>query len=631
MGSAILYYLTKIAIFMIPNLAEGAKPYAPTKISIGSRLAMANKLKFKQLAPIFLILITCCLTYLVTACSDRLLVNSSTAVPQVVMSILSDVKTFNYALSQESPNIFGLTYAGLVTENPLTGKIEPELAESWQIADNKKQITFILKKDLKWSDGQPLTVDDVVFTYNEIYFNEAIPSNIIDSFKIGVERKLPVVKKLDDRRIEFTVPEPFAPFLGNLSTAILPAHALQESVKKKDQEGKPLFLSKWGVDTNPQEIITNGPYTLASYATSQRIIFERNPYFWRKDEQGNQQPYIQRIIWQIVESTDTALLQFRSGGLDTIGVSPEYFSLLKKEEERGKFNIYNGGAAPGVTFLSFNLNQGKRDGKPLVDPIKSRWFNNLQFRQAVAYGIDRQRMINNIFRGLGDFQDSPLSVQSPFFFKPEQGLPVYKYDPNKSKELLKSAGFKYNDQEQLLDQEGNQVRFSLITNGGNKIREAVATQIKQDLATIGITVDVDTIAFGVLVDKLTNSLNWDSHVLGFTGGTEPNDGSNIWTVKGALHSFNQKPQQGKPSIEGQVVLDWEQRISDLYIKAAGELDEAKRREIYIETQKITQENLPYIYLVNPLSLSAVRDKIQGIKFSALGGAFWNIYELKIAE
>ena len=610
----------------------------PTKLVLvmnkslnGIRLAIVNQHKLKQLGTIFLVIIICSLTFFATACSDRQLVSNTAAVPRVVMSILSDVKTFNYALNQESPSIFGLTYVGLVTENPLTGKIEPELAESWQIADNKRQITFTLKKDLQWSDGQPLTVDDVIFTYNEVYFNEAIPSNIIDSFKIGVERKLPIVKKLDDRRVEFTVPEPFAPFLSNLNTAILPAHVLQESVRTKDKDGKPLFLTKWGVNTPPEEIITNGPYKLGSYVTSQRIIFERNPYFWRKDEQGNRQPYIQQIVWQIVESTDTALLQFRSGGLDTIGVSPEYFSLLKKEEERGRFNIYNGGAAPGVTFISFNLNQGKRDGRPLVDPVKSRWFNNLQFRQAIAYGIDRQRMINNIFRGLGDFQDSPLSVQSPFFFKPEQGLRVYQYDPNKSKELLQNAGFKYNGQGQLLDQSGNQVRFSLITNGGNKIREAMATQIKQDLDKIGITVDVDTIAFGVLVDKLTNSLDWECHLLGFTGGTEPNDGSNIWTVNGALHSFNQKPQQGKPPIEGRVVMDWEQKISDLYIQAAGELDDAKRRELYIQTQKITQENLPYIYLVNPLSLSAVRDKIQGIKFSALGGAFWNIYELKIAE
>ena len=595
------------------------------------KLVVSKKFQSKYLMTIFLVIITCCLTYLVTACSQKQLVNNSAAIPKVVTSILSDVKTFNLALNQESPSIFGLTYVGLVNENPLTGKIEPELAESWQIAENKKQIVVTLKQNLKWSDGQPLTVDDVVFTYNEVYFNEAIPSNIIDGFRIGVKRELPLVKKLDDRRVEFTVPEPFAPFLGNLGSAILPAHALQESVRNKDKDGKPLFLTKWGINTKPEEIIVNGPYKLASYATSQRIIFDRNPYFWRKDEQGNQQPYIQQIVWQIVESTDTALLQFRSGGLDTIGVSPEYFSLLKKEEARGKFNIYNGGAASGTNFISFNLNQGQRDGKPLVDPIKSRWFNNLKFRQAIAYAIDRQRMTNNIFRGLGDFQNSPLSIQSPFFWKPEEGLPVYQFDPNKAKDLLLSAGFKYNDQDQLLDSEGNQVRFSLITNGGNKIREALATQIKQDLDKVGITVDVDTIAFGVLVDKLTNSLDWDAHILGFTGGTEPNDGSNIWSVTGALHSFNQKPQQGKPQITGRIVQDWEQEISDLYIKAAGELDEAKRREIYIKTQKITQENLPYIYLVNPLTLSAVRDKIQGIKFSALGGAFWNIYELKLAE
>ncbi len=591
-----------------------------------------NKRKIKpQLITIALGLITFGLVYLITACSQTQLLNSTAVIPQVVTSILSDVKTFNYALNQESPNIFGLTYAGLVSENPLTGKVEPELAESWEIADNKTQIVVTLKDNLRWSDGEPLTVDDVVFTYNEIYFNEAIPSNVIDGFRIGKERKLPTVRKLDDRRLEFTTPEPFAPFLGNLGTAILPAHALQESVRTKDQEGKPLLLTKWGVDTNPQEIVTNGPYKLGSYATSQRIIFERNPYFWRKDSQGNQQPYIQQFIWQIVESTDTALLQFRSGGLDSIGVSPEYFSLLKNEEERGKFTIYNGGAAPGTNFISFNLNQGKRNGFPLVNPIKSKWFNNVKFRQAVAYGIDRQRMINNIFRGLGDFQNSPLSVQSPFFFSAEQGLPVYDYNPEKSKELLTEAGFKYNAQGQLLDAAGNRVRFSLITNGGNKIREALATQIKQDLELIGITVDVDTIAFGVLVDKLVNSLDWDCHLLGFTGGTEPNGGSNIWNVDGALHSFNQKPKQGQPDLEGRVVQDWEQRISDLYVQAAGELDEAKRRELYIETQKITQENLPFIYLINPLSLSAVRNKIQGIEFSALGGAFWNIHELQLTE
>ncbi len=549
----------------------------------------------------------------------------------VVSSILSDIKTFNYALSQESPNVFGLIYEGLTNENPITGQVEPSLAESWQISDDRKQIIFTLRADLRWSDGQPLTVDDVVFTYNDVLFNEDIPTDARDVLRIGQRRQLPQVKKLDDRRVEFSVPEPFAPFLRVTGIPILPAHILRPWITTKDQEGKPVFLSKWGIDTNPREIVTNGPYRLASYATSQRVVFERNPYFWRKDSQGNSQPYIKNLIWQIVESTDTALLQFRSGGLDTISVSPEYFSLLKKEEKRGQFTIYNGGPAPGVTFISFNLNQGRRNGKPLVDPVKSRWFNNVKFRQAVAYGIDRQRMINNIFRGLGELQNSPISVQSPYYLKPENGLPVYNYDPDKARQLLKEAGFRYQAQGQLVDDQGNPVRFSLITNGGNKIREALAVQVKQDLEAIGIQVDVDTLAFGTLVEKLTNSLDWECHLLGFTGGVEPNDGANIWSPDGGLHSFNQKPRPNQTPLEGRVLADWEIEIGSLYIQGAAELDEAKRKEIYAKTQKITQENLPYIYLINPLALSAVRDRITGIKFSALGGAFWNIHELKLTD
>jgi peptide/nickel transport system substrate-binding protein len=240
-------------------------------------------------------------------------------------------------------------------------------------------------------------------------------------------------------------------------------------------------------------------------------------------------------------------------------------------------------------------------------------------------------MINNIFRGLGQPQDSPISVQSSYYLSPKEGLKTYGYDPAKAKKLLEEAGFKYNNKGELLDAEGNRIRFTLITNAGNKIREAMGTQVKQDLRKIGIQVDFSPIAFSVLVDKLSNTLDWDCHLLGFTGGVEPNDGANIWSVEGGLHSFNQKPAKGQPQIEGREVPDWEAEISRLYIQGAGELDEAKRKQIYAETQRLTQEYLPFIHLINPLSLSAVRDRIQGVKVSAVGGALWNLYELKAVE
>ncbi|MEH1905383.1 MAG: ABC transporter substrate-binding protein [Nostoc sp.] len=577
------------------------------------------------------IILTSATALTLTACNPANFKSPAAQVPQLVSAILSDPKTFNYPLNQDSANVFSLIYEGLITQNPITAKVEPALAESWQISDDKLKIVFTLREGLKWSDGQPLTVDDVVFTYNDIYFNEAIPTDVRDGLRIGKSRKLPTVQKVDERRVEFSVPEPFRPFLLSTGSPILPAHVLQKSLKTKDQGGKLIFLTQWGVDTPPEQIIVNGPYKLERYDTSQRVVFRRNPYYWRKDAQGNSQPYIERIIWQIVESTDGSLLQFRSGGLDTVTVSPDYFSLLKVQEKQGNFTIYNGGPTSSTSFVWFNLNKGKRDGKPLVDPVKSRWFNNVQFRQAVAYAIDRQTMINNTFRGLGVPQDSAISVQSPYYLSPKEGLKIYDYNQQKAKELLLKAGFKYNDKNQLVDAQGNRVRFTLLTNAGNKIREAMGSQIKQDLSKIGIQVDFNPLAWNTFTDKISNSLDWEASLMGLTGGLEPNDGANVWAPEGGLHMFNQKPQAGQKPIQGWEVAPWEAEIGNLYIQAARELDEAKVKAIYAETQRITQENLPFIYLVNPYSMSAVRNRFEGIKFSALSGAFWNIEQIKITD
>lgn len=561
--------------------------------------------------------------------SLMLFVSCSTPIvkEQVVFSVLSDPKTFNAVLSAESPNIFGLTYEGLITENPITGKKEPTLAESWTISEDNKTIVFTLREGLKWSDGQPLTSEDVIFSYNDLYLNPKIPNNYRDSLRIGESKAFPKIQKLDDRRIQFQITEPFAPFLDAAELPILPAHVLRETIEKKDKNGNPIFLTVWGTDTPPQDLIVNGAYKLKSYVTSQRLIFEKNPYYWKKDNQGNALPHIPEVVWAIVESTDTSLLQFRSGSLDSVGISPEYFSLLKKEEERGNFTIYNGGPAYGTSFLSFNLNQGQRKGKPLVDPIKSKWFNNLNFRQAIAYGIDRDRMINNIYRGLGSKQNSQVSVQSPFYNKNLKG---YNYDPEKAKKLLSQAGFQYNAKNELLDSNGNLVQFVLNTNAGNKIREAMGTQIQEDLGKIGIKVDFSPISFNVLVDKMSNSLAWDAIILGLTGGNDPH-APNVWYVDGNLHMFNQEPQPGTQPIQGRVISDWEKQIAALYLQGSQILQFDERRKIYDQAQVLVQEYLPFIYLVNPYALSAVRNRFCGIQFSALGGAFWNLEQLKICD
>ena len=570
-----------------------------------------------------------------SGCNPQQFKTSAAQVPQLVVSVGANPQTFNYALNQQSPNVFGLTFKGLTTVNG-AGEIQPELAESWTISEDKQRFVFTLRENLKWSDGHPLTADDVIFTYQDVVLNKEISTDLKDYLKIGTSGAFPQVRKIDDRQIEFILPEPFAPFLRTTvaptdAVAILPKHILYESVKAKDSEGNPRFMSTWGTDTEPAKIIVNGPYQIESYTPNERVIFRRNPNYWRKDALGNPQPYIERYIWQIVDNTDTSLLQFRSGSLDIVGASAANFSLLKREEKRGNFTIYNGGAAFGTTFIAFNLNKGKRNGRPLIDPIKSSWFNTLAFRQAVAHALDRQTMVNNLFRGLGEPQNSPIDIQTPYYLSPKEGLKVYEYNPARAKELLLGAGFKYNDKDQLLDGAGNRVRFTLLSPAGSRTGEAIGSQIQQDLSKIGIQVDLQPLAFGTIVEKLSNSLDWECYFGGLTGGVEPNQGANVWLTEGNLHTFNQAAQPGQTPIEGREVAQWEQEIGRLYIQGAQEFDEAKRKEIYAETQRVTQEYLPYIYLINPLSMAAVRNRVKGVEYSALEGAFWNIYELKVTQ
>ncbi|NJN23951.1 MAG: ABC transporter substrate-binding protein, partial [Acaryochloridaceae cyanobacterium RL_2_7] len=529
---------------------------------------------------------------------------------QLVLSTLSDPKTFNYALNQEFPNIFLFTYEGLTRQDGTTGEILPALAESWEVSADRTQITFTLRPNLKWSDGHPLTADDVVFTYRDIIFNPEIPTDASDSLRIGIERQFPTIKKLDSRRVQFTTPEPFSPFLRTTvgppdGVAILPKHRLEESIKTKGSDGNSTFISTWGTDTPPQDIIGNGPYVMERYDVGQRVVFRRNPHYWRRDDEGTQLPYIDRIIWQVIENTDTQLLSFRSQDLDVMGDSrplrPEYYSLLKSEEDLFGHRLLVGGPWSGTTFLAFNLNQGlSPKGEPLVNPIKSKWFRDRRFRQAIAHSIDRGKMVNNLFQGLGVIQNSPISVQSPYFRSPEQGLKTYDYSPEKAKQLFEAAGFQYDAEAKLKDADGKPVQFSVLTNSGNKLREAIGAQIKEDLRKVGVQVDFTPIAFNTLVNKITVTRDWETHIIGFTGGIEPHSGANLWTSNGGSHLFNLAEQPGQPPLKGWQRSDWEHRIDDLFVQGAQTFEEEKRHEIYGEFQQIVQEQVPMIYLVNEM-------------------------------
>ena len=521
-------------------------------------------------------------------------------------------KTFNYIVNYEFPSVFQFIDEGLTRRNGITGEIEPALAESWKFSSDRTQVLFKLRPNLQWSDGHPLTADDVVFTYEKILFNSAIPTGIIDQFRVGKNREFPRIKKLDRQQVVFTFPEPFAPFLFSTigppdGTPILPKHALEKFVTELDSEGRPKLLLAWGTDTPPSQVIVNGPYQIERFDLDQRVIFKRNPFYWRRDSEKRQLPYIDRILWQIVDSLDTQLLKFRSGELDILGDSQPLrawdFILLKKEQKRRQLQIFNGGSWSGVTFLAFNLTQAQDENRrPFVNPIKSQWFNTQAFRQAIAYAINRDNILNYSFQGLGIIQNSPLSSYSPYYLSPEEGLPVYSYNPTHAKELLLQAGFHYNSNHQLLDRHGNPVRFRLLAQTGDKQREAMGVQIKNHLAAIGIQVDLSLLELSTFINQLIVTRDWDTILLAAPGGIEPHTGAGFWLSTGDAHLFNLGSRSGQRPVIGRQVSAWEQEVDRLVTAGAKEFDPQKRKAIYSKFQILIQEQVPVIHLVNEMSL-----------------------------
>lgn len=549
---------------------------------------------------------------------DRYIPQAGTYGGELILSTISDPKSFNPVLAKETSTtaITSHLFEGMTRTNGITTEVEPNLAKSWEVDATGLIWTFLLRDDVQWFDGQPFTADDVVFTFNKLIYNPDIPNSARDIFTI--EGKVFEVEKIGPQTVRFKLPCRFAPFLRSMSQEILPRHILE----KKVREGK--FNSAWGLDARPADITGTGPFRLAGYVPGQKVILERNPFYWRRDKNNNRLPYLDRIVYLIVQSQDTALLKFKEGGLDYYGLRGTDYPILKPVEKEGNFTVYETGPDFGTNFLVFNQNRGKdeKTGKRYVDSKKLSWFTNKNFRQAVAYSIDRDSIINIVMNGLGFLQDAAMSPSAGFFYNPD--VKKYEYDPANAKALLKEAGFSDRDKDAIVeDENGNEIEFNLFTNSGNTERIQIAGIIRKDLENIGFKVHFMPLEFNNLVVKLDSTYDWDAILIGLTGGIEPHFGNNVWQSSGHLHMWY--PCQKFP------VTAWEKRIDEIFNQAVQELDNEKRKKLYDEWQEIVAENVPFIYTVLPATLFAVRNKFGNLYPTPFGGAFHNIEEIFIKD
>ena len=522
----------------------------------------------------------------------------------VTVATISEPLTFNLAIANDasSSGILSYLFDGLTEVSWLTDEVEPSLAESWERSDDGLTWTFHLRRDVTWHDGQGFTAHDVDFTFNRIIYNDDIAASSRPSFhfrvfdeETGTWQESPMtVTALDDYTVQCVLPVPFAPFLRSMGTAIYPKHILEQHV----DDGT--FDSVWDIDTDPAEIIGTGPFTIDSYVPGGELTLRRYPNYWLKDAAGNSLPYLEALRYTIVEDLESELARFQAGESDVHGVLGEEFADLEPLQDEGNFTIHKRGPAFGTTFLGFNMNPGANPetGDPYLAPEKLNWFQNVQFRRAVAHSIDKDAIINGVLHGLGYPQWSSVSPATGDFHNPD--VRRYAYDLDEANRILDDLGWVDTDGDGIReDDAGNPISFTLVTNTGNSVRGAAGEIIHQGLTDIGIQADYQLIEFGDLVGQLVSSYDWEAMVIGFTGGSDPYGGIGFWHSSEALHLWY--PNQPEPATE------WEAEIDELYIRASQELDRDKRVAYYHRAQEIAAENVPVIYTTLSERLTAVRN------------------------
>lgn len=538
----------------------------------------------------------------------------------VTSTIGEGPKTFNPFNSKDniSSTMSEIMYDGLVATDVNTGETIPKLAKSFTVNDCEYVIN--LRRGLQWSDGKPITADDVFFTWNDIIFGGYGNTSTRDS--VVIDGKLPTVEKIDDYTVKFVTPKPFAPFLRMLSSPIAPKHVFEPAVKR----GKAYFDGFLSTNTDPKEFVISGAFKLKEYVPAQRVVFEKNPNYYVINKDNQKLPYLDKLVYLIVGDVNNQVLKFEGGELDEISLQGANVARFKEMEKHSDFSVYNIGPDTGTMYIAMNMNNRKNDdGKYYVDLKKQKWFQDKNFRQAVDYAIDRQNMVFNIANGLAEPLFTPETLNSIFLNK---NLKSYEKDINKSRELLKQSGFSWDKSGNLIDKSGNKVEFDLYTNAGNSEREAIGVMVKQDLQDLGMKINFKPVEFNSLVNKLMSTLDWDMVIMGFTGSPlEPNGGKNVWMSDGTLHIFNQRLEKDLNSPR----YDFENKLDEMFIKGALAVKFEDRKEYYDNYQAIVYEEKPLIYIYSPIRIVALRNKFKNIYPTTLGGVTHNIEEIYIGE
>ena len=535
---------------------------------------------------------------------------------RLVLSLRAEPKTLNPVTATDASSrevILGAMQADLVHINRATQLTEPALAKSWRVSADHLQYTLILRKGLRFSDGQPVDADDVLFSFR-VYLDENVHAPQRDLLILG--GKPITVRKENAWTVVFQLPQPYGAgerlFDG---FAILPRHLLE----KPYTEGK--LAQTWTLATPAKEWAGLGPFRLKEYVPGQRLVLERNPYYWKQDAKGNRLPYLEELDFLFVPNADAQVLRFQSGETDAISrLGAENFAVLARQQ-RG-YTMADAGPGLEYNFLFFNLNDLGEQVPPEIRR-KQKWFREVKFRQAVSAAIDRDAIVRLVYQGRGAALWGPVTPGDRRWV--DASLPHPQRSLERARQLLKEAGFsssgKAEDDAALVDSEGQPVEFSILTSSSSAERTKMATLIQDDLKQLGMRVQVTPLEFRSLIDRVTQTKEYEASLFGLASfDADPNSDMNVWLSSGGTHLWN--PSQAHPQTA------WEAEIDRLMEEQLETSSYEQRKKVYDRVQEILAENQPMIFLASPHILAGAKNSVGHFRPAVLEPyILWNVEQL----
>jgi peptide/nickel transport system substrate-binding protein len=503
---------------------------------------------------------------------------------RLVVAEPTEPKTLNpvTAMDAASRDVIRRMNADLIHINCRTQRIEPALARSWSASADGRRYTVELRRGLRFSDGQPLTAEDVLFSF-KVYLDEKLHAPQRDLLTVGGK---PIrVTEINASTVQFDFAQPDAAGARIFdSVAILPRHLLDRAY------GQDKLGNAWSLRTPPSQIAGLGPFRLKAYVPGQRLVLDRNPYYWKVDRKGTSLPYLDEIDFLFAASQDVQAMRFEAGETDVIGVlSPQNFATLEIQQRPRGYRLYDLGPGFEYDFLFFNLNN-LPSGAPADALQRQSWFRQVRFRQAVSAAVDRTAIVRLVYQNRATALWGNVTPGNRRWIN--SSLPKPAYSLSRSRNLLQSAGFHWDREGHLRDLHSNQVRFSIITTAEDPLRTQIATILQSDLADLGMDVQVVPLDFHSLLDRLFRTYEYSGCVLGLVSGdADPNPEMSVWLSGGSMHLWNLTERYPQTP--------WEAEIDRLMHEQAVTLNFRERKYLYDRVQLLVEQYLPLIPIVSP--------------------------------